>query len=100
VLIFGTTREKDLRGMLAPLAGHFDTMIFTRYLGNPRSVPPEELLAIAKEASGQSGRVCPTPAEAWGQASALASPDDLICVTGSFFLAAEMRALCLADQPV
>jgi folylpolyglutamate synthase/dihydropteroate synthase len=32
-----------------------------------------------------------TPAEAWDAVGRMATPDDLICITGSFFLASEMR---------
>ena len=43
-LIFGTTREKDLPGqleaLLLPLA---DVVVASRYVENPRSVPPEEI---------------------------------------------------------
>src|SRR5207237_200408 len=42
-LVFGTTRDKDLRGQLRALLPVFDTLIATRYLENPRSVPPEEI---------------------------------------------------------
>ena len=37
--------------------------------------------------------VAATPAEAWRKAQDLATPSDLICVTGSFFIAAEIRQL-------
>ena len=49
LLIFATTQEKDLRGMLERLLGRFDHVIFTRYLRKPRGVPPEELQALAAE---------------------------------------------------
>ena len=52
LLIFATTQEKDHRGMLQQLLGRFDHVIFTRYSNNPRSVPPEELLALAEHRMG------------------------------------------------
>lgn len=104
LLVFGTTLEKDLRGMLGQLLGRFDRVLFTRYLENPRGVPPEELLALAAELSFgrpvqqavQEGivsetAIAPTPAEAWDLVLREAEPEDLVCITGSFFLAAEMR---------
>jgi dihydrofolate synthase/folylpolyglutamate synthase len=98
LLIFATTQEKDHRGMLQQLLGRFDRVIFTRYSNNPRSVPPEELLQLAKSIGwGGSSTATPTieivatPAEAWDAVRRMATPDDLICVTGSFFLASEMR---------
>ncbi len=125
-LIFATTQEKDLRGMLEWLLGRFDEVIFTRYLNNPRGVPPDELQALAAELGsaglpveegtgaapgsprpqagegpgvrGAGAAIAPTPSEAWDLVHRLATPDDLICVTGSFFIAAEMRRQ-LAARP-
>jgi dihydrofolate synthase / folylpolyglutamate synthase len=103
-LIFATTQEKQVREMLAQLLPRFDSVILTRYLNNPRYVPVEELYALALDVTaGSNGaspkrqgdwlHLCASPAEAWQTFSELASPDDLICVTGSFFLAAEMRRI-------
>lgn len=110
-LIFATTQEKDLRGMLGQLLGRFHRIVFTRYRNNPRSVPPEELLALAEElrapspqAAGEKAsgapemEMAPNPADAWDTVRRAAEADDLICITGSFFLAAEMRHQ-LAQRP-
>jgi dihydrofolate synthase/folylpolyglutamate synthase len=95
ILVFASTKEKDLRGMLALLLPRFDHVIFTRYLNNPRFVPPEELAELAAELGATrppaSQQLAADPAAAWQQARQLAGPSDLICVTGSFFIAAEMR---------
>lgn len=92
LLVFATSRDKDVRGMLQVLLGKFDEVIFTRYWNNPRGVPPEELKAIAEELSpGATVHVCADSATAWQLANQLATPEDLICITGSFFLAAEIR---------
>ena len=98
LLVFATTQEKDLRGMIAPLLRHFDEVVFTQYLSNPRAVPPAELQAVARELSGREYPVYPDPAAAWDAMRRLATAEDLICVTGSFFLAAEMRRQ-LAARP-
>ena len=90
-LIFATTREKDLRGMLECLLGRFDDVIFTRYRDNPRSMPPEKLQTLALELSGTRYPICGKPGDAWDAIRRLAQPADLICITGSFFIAAEMR---------
>lgn len=91
LLILATTQGKDLRGMLQHLLGRFDKVVFTRYLNNPRAVPPQVLQALAEELSGRRHAVAAEPAEAWSAVHRLAGPDDLICITGSFFIAAEMR---------
>jgi dihydrofolate synthase / folylpolyglutamate synthase len=95
-LVFATTQEKDLRGMLARLLGRFDQVLFTRYLNNPRSVPPEELQTLAAELTGVRHPVCADPATAWDVIHRNVNPDDLICITGSFFIAAEMRRQLVA----
>lgn len=96
-LIFGTTRDKDLRGQLQALLPDFDAMIATRYVENPRSVPPEEVAAAILEIDGRSARVAADPAEALELARRLTPQPGLICVTGSLFLAAEARALVLPE---
>jgi len=93
LLLFAATYDKDIRGMLLRLLREFDHAILTRYLTNPRAVPPEELGAMAAELTGRRYPVSPTPADAWEQIRGLASPEDLVCVTGSFFIAAEIRRL-------
>jgi dihydrofolate synthase/folylpolyglutamate synthase len=109
ILVFATTQDKDIDGMLRHLTGRFHDVIFTRYLNNPRGVPPEDLpkkvgselfsSPLRASTEGWSGdatgdchiRVAATPAEAWDAVRRLATPDDLVCITGSFFFAAEMR---------
>jgi len=91
LLLFAATEEKDLHGMLGDLLGRFDEVIFTRYVDNPRAVPPEKLAAIAGELTGRQYTQYADPADALDAILASASPDDLVCVTGSFFIAAELR---------
>ncbi len=99
ILIFATSRDKDLAGMLRCLLPKFSHIILTRYLNNPRYVEPAELKQLADEIAenepGMSRQVLveACPAAAWSAAEALATGDQLICVTGSFFLAAEIRSL-------
>ncbi len=101
-LVFGTTREKDLRGQLHALLPIFDEVIATRYVENPRSVPPETIETAVFMLTGQGIRTAADPAKALALARRLTAPDGLICVTGSLFLAAEARAIVLghADSPL
>jgi dihydrofolate synthase/folylpolyglutamate synthase len=96
--IFGTSRDKDARGMLEVLMPKFDEVIFTQYVNNPRSVRPEKLDALANELSPVRRQVAADPEAAWQLACERATPDHLICITGSFFLAAEMRTVILASR--
>ncbi len=99
-LVFGTTREKDLPGQLQALLPLADVVVATRYVENPRSVPPEEIAEAIRAIDGRSAHLATDPAEALALARRLTPPDGLICVTGSLFLAAEARALVLhRDDP-
>lgn len=94
-LVFGTTRDKDLHGQLRALLPCFDTIVATRYVENPRAVPPEEVVDAVNELHGRPAQAAPGPAEALALARSLTPPEGLICVTGSLFLAAEARAVLL-----
>jgi dihydrofolate synthase/folylpolyglutamate synthase len=105
LLIFASTREKDPAGMLRRLLPEFDEVILTRYLNNPRAASPAELgdLAAQISASELDGKphkisVQETPEQAWQLCRDRVSAQHLVCVTGSFFLAAEMRALIQAGS--
>jgi dihydrofolate synthase/folylpolyglutamate synthase len=93
LLIFATTRDKNYQEMLKLLLAGFDEIVFTQYTTNPRALPPAELESAAYELTGRHYSVFTNPAKAWNHLRELANPDDLICITGSFFLAGEMRKL-------
>ena len=94
-LVFGTTREKDLAGQLQALLPLADQVVATRYVENPRSVPPEEVAEAIRLMDGRTAHLAPDPLEALALARRITPPHGLICVTGSLFLAAETRALVL-----
>lgn len=98
VLIFATSRDKDVSGLLRQLLPEFDTVIMTEFLDNPRAVPVRELHRRAIEVFDTPVHAATDPATAWKLARRLAGPDDLVCVTGSFFIAAEVREL-IVEQP-
>tara|TARA_B110000014_G_scaffold115346_1_gene79249 strand:- start:85 stop:627 length:543 start_codon:yes stop_codon:yes gene_type:complete len=98
LLIFATSRDKDVDGSLRQLLPRFDTVILTQFQDNPRAVPVESLHRRVRELFDTPVHATPDPASAWHLARRLANRDDLICVTGSFFIAAEIRELVL-DQP-
>ncbi|MFM9966465.1 MAG: bifunctional folylpolyglutamate synthase/dihydrofolate synthase [Planctomycetaceae bacterium] len=98
VLIFAATKDKDVLGLARQLLPRFDSIILTQYLHNPRSVPAESLRRLIQSVSDVPCHVAITPTEAWRIARRITSPSDLICVTGSFFIATEMRELILRDK--
>ena len=97
LLIFATSTDKDAPTMLEQLLPHFQHVVFTRYLNNPRATDPDKLLALAQSIQQSHGlpqltlHVRPNPEAAWRLSESLASPAHLVCITGSFFLAAETR---------
>ena len=93
LLLFATTRDKDYSEMLKLLLDGFDEIAFTQYTTNPRALPAAELEATAFKLTGRHYPVFAKPAEAWNHLRQSAASEDLICITGSFFLAGEMRKL-------
>lgn len=96
LLLFATTQDKDVPGMLARLLPKFDQVVLTNYLDSPRAMPVEDLGRLAQQIAGRTYPTAPTPDEAWEMIRALAQPDDLICITGSFFLVGQMLPLLRA----
>jgi dihydrofolate synthase/folylpolyglutamate synthase len=85
-IVFGAMRDKavaEMGALLFPLA---DQLIFTA-ADSPRSMPPEELVALAPR-----GRAVPNIVEALKLVASEAAADDMIVITGSLFLVGEARA--------
>ncbi len=99
LLIFAGSSDKDLAGMFRILGPHFAHVFLTPYLGSARSTPPERLAEVLRAEGGPPSMQCATPAAAWEAARAAAGPDDLICITGSVFLAGEMRSVLFGERP-
>ncbi len=96
VCIFGCCEDKDIGAMLAKAALGGDKIIFARAKGNPRAMDPEELQRRFAEHSGKMSQVARTLPEAIDLATRAVGRDDLICVTGSFYLVGEAKKY-LAD---
>jgi len=92
ILILGMMRDKDRRGVLAPLAAvpGVSHLVLTR-AAHPRAADPQEL---ARDGAGLGIPlvVQPTVGEAFAYARRLAGPDDTICVTGSLLVVGEAKA--------
>lgn len=88
IVIFGCQKDKDINGMLRRLQIGADKLIFTG-TGSPRSADPAELAAQYIEFSGKMAQVAPTLEGAMRIAESAISREDLICITGSFYLVAE-----------
>lgn len=91
VCIFGCCEDKDIPAMLDRLSLGGDKVIFTRAKGNARAADPEELQREFNERSGKMNQVASSLPEAIDLASRAVGRDDLICVTGSFYLVGEAK---------
>ena len=91
VCIFGCCEDKDVPAMLEKVALGGDKIIFTRAKGNPRAADPDELQREFAERSGKMSQVARTLPEALDLASRAVGRDDLICVTGSFYLVGDTK---------
>lgn len=101
VCIFGCCQDKDVTAMLDRVNLGADKVIFTRAQGNPRAAAPADLQRAFAERSGKMSQIADTLPEALELASRAVSREDLICVTGSFYLVGEtMKHLAKRQQPL
>ena len=91
VCIFGCCEDKDIPAMLDRLSLGGDKVIFTRAKGNARAADPEDLQREFTERSGKMNQIASSLPEAIDLASRAVGRDDLICVTGSFYLVGEAK---------
>lgn len=102
IIVFAASADKQLAEMLAATSGWADRLVLTRYTTNPRAASLALLVDVAERAvpdlSGNAV-VEEDPLVATRRAVGLAGTDGIVCVAGSFFLAAEVRAMLLATTP-
>jgi len=92
VVIFGCCADKDVTGMLERIAAGADKVIFTK-VDNIRSADPHELSARYVEQYGKMAQVAATLDDALAIANRAVTKEDLICITGSFYLVGEAKKL-------
>ena len=90
-LIIGMMRDKRPQEFLAPLLHLIDSLILTQ-ADLPRAFTGSDLRDVVCNCQ-LTAHVAATPADALARARRLASPTDLICVTGSLMLVGETKAL-------
>lgn len=104
-LVLAISRDKDLAGMLSCIPEHFDRVVLTQYLENPRAASPQELERLLKQQLDQTPAsrlkreqvsIAESPAEAFRAVEAGRTPDGWVFVAGSVFLASEYGR-CVQD---
>jgi dihydrofolate synthase/folylpolyglutamate synthase len=95
VVIFGCCADKDVSGMLQRISSGADKVIFTR-VESVRTADPNELAAQYVELYGKMAQVAADLDEALAIANRAVTKEDLICITGSFYLVGEAKKLFAA----
>lgn len=89
VCVFGCCQDKDIGAMIDRVNLGADKVIFTRAKGNPRAADPADLQKVFADRSGKMSQTADNLPEALELAARAVSREDLICVTGSFYLVGE-----------
>ena len=93
ILVLGFSQDKDLDNILKEIVTVGDLIIVTRSK-NPRAAPPEDLSQRIESLCGKQPEITDNTQDAVIAAKRLASKEDLICITGSVYVAGEaMQAL-------
>ena len=93
ILILGFAQDKDLDNILKEIVSIGDSIIVTRSK-NPRAAAPEDLYQRIERLCGKHAEILDNTQDAVTAAKQMASREDLICITGSAYVAGEaMQAL-------
>jgi dihydrofolate synthase / folylpolyglutamate synthase len=90
VVIFGCNSDKDVPGMLNQLQYGADKVIFTRS-NSPKAMSPGELAELYGEVCNKMCQTSSSLGEALQIANSAVSREDLICITGSFYLIGQAK---------
>ena len=93
VMIFGCAADKDISGMMEQVATGADKVIFTKSSNNPRAAKPEELAEVYTERSGREAQITENLTQAIRVAGSAVSREDIITITGSFYLVGEAKMI-------
>ena len=91
VVIFGCNTDKDVAGMLERLQYGADKVIFT-CSNSPKAMPPQDLGDMYTEICGKMYQTAGSLGQALELAKNAVSREDLICITGSFYLIGQAKS--------
>ena len=97
VIILGCNNDKDIRGILTELQYGADKVIFTRS-NSPKAVYPGDLADMYTEVCGKMCQTTLSLKEAIRVARSAVSREDLICITGSFYLVGQAKQLFSSEN--
>jgi dihydrofolate synthase/folylpolyglutamate synthase len=91
VVIFGCNSDKDVDGMLQQLQFGADKVIFTRSKST-KAMSPQDLGEMYAEICSKMYQVSTSLGEALRLAQSAVGREDLICITGSFYLIGQAKS--------
>ncbi|MHC4159048.1 MAG: bifunctional folylpolyglutamate synthase/dihydrofolate synthase [Planctomycetota bacterium] len=97
VVIFGCNNDKDVKGMLQKLQYGADKVIFTRS-NSTKAMSPQDLADIYTEICGKMCQTAVDLGEALRLAKSAVGKEDLICITGSFYLIGQAKMRLQSDS--
>ncbi len=87
LLVFGTSNDKDVPGIVAELAALSPRVVVTRSVQSRAALPASLAAQFSKHGVGTE--ISESVPQALSRALSMAEEQDLICVTGSLFVVAE-----------
>lgn len=99
VLLLGLSGDKDLEAVLREITTAADELVLTR-TGNPREAEPKKLAVIAKKFFHKEPVVIENIGDALRETMKIAEKNSLICVTGSFYLAGNVKKMLKQGIPI
>jgi len=98
IIIFGCNNDKDIKGMLFQLQYGADKAIFTRS-NSVKAMPPQDLADMYTEICGKMCQTAASLGEALQLSKSAISKEDLICITGSFYLIGQAKIRFQPNKP-
>jgi dihydrofolate synthase/folylpolyglutamate synthase len=89
-LLFAVSKDKQIEEMFQVMHGHFAQVCFTRYGSSGRGADPQQLLSLWRDMGELNGGIAESAKAGWALLKEMSTPQDLICATGSVFLAGEL----------
>ncbi len=97
-VVLAAMDDKDVAGIVRAYASSA-RRFFATAVGSPRAIPPHLLARRVAAAGGSAAEPVPGPLTALRRARQAAGEGGLVLVTGSVYLAGEIRAACRGAHP-
>jgi dihydrofolate synthase/folylpolyglutamate synthase len=95
VVVVGLLGGRDIGEVLDALGAADADLVICCSARSPRAIPAEDIAAVGR-AQGMAVEVVPDVADAIGRALAVAGEEDVVLVTGSFYVVGEARRILAA----